>query len=229
MGEDDEEVLKEDISEDGEANTGVGLKTTVAESVGDWGVVDVRAWKSEGSGADLDGEVWQLGVAVEDVTAVGSAVGGARDLGVVGGEDGRAEKEERSTSVGDGGEFGGRGDTVTHTVSTNREGPEALAAVDWHVCDGTSVLGGIDETEVVRTWLALLEIGSEQRLGEGRLDSVEEGGLSDWLNGVDAAESEAKETRLGGVLGERRACGGSGLDCLGSRAMGHCQPIVLQI
>lgn len=49
---------------------------------------------------------------------------------------------------------------------------------------------------------ALLKIGGEECLGKRALDSVEEGRLSCWLHGVDAAESQTEKAVVVGVRGK---------------------------
>lgn len=77
--------------------------------------------------------------------------------------------------------------------------PEALAAVDGNVGDGAGVLGAVDETKVVSTGSALLEVYGEELLAERGLDGVEEGGLLLGADSVDAAESKTEETIVVGI------------------------------
>lgn len=167
--EDSVDALKEDVTEDGEANTSVALDTAEARSAGVVGrsVVNVRARHNEDLATDVDVEGREVGGAGEDVATVGSAVLGARDLPVVGTDNASGEVEESGAGVGDrvanGAGGAGRGaDAVAACV----ELPEAVAGRDWHVGDRSGVLGGVDVAKVVRTGGALLEVGGEERLGE---------------------------------------------------------------
>lgn len=93
--------------------------------------------------------------------------------------------------------------------------PEALGGVDGDVGDGAGVLCAIDEAEVVSSGCTSLKVNSEELLLQGRLDGVEEGGLLSGRDSVDAAESEAEEAVVVGVLGELGRDLGGSFDCLG--------------
>lgn len=90
-----------------------------------------------------------------------------------------------------------------------------MAVVDAGVGDGTSVLGGVDETEVVGTGSVVLEVHREERLGKRRLDGVKESLLGSGGDSVDRAESETKETVSVLVLAELRRDGSGSLNGLG--------------
>ena len=60
-------------------------------------------------------------------------------------------------------------------VPATGDGPEALGVIDLEVDDVTSVLGAVDETEVVATGFCVAEVGGEERGGEGISDVGEEG------------------------------------------------------
>ena len=72
----------------------------------------------------------------------------------------------------------------------------------------------IDLPESVAASGSLLEVHSEETLGQGALDSIEESSLLLWLDSVDAAEREAHETVAVGVLCEGSRDGGCCLDGL---------------
>lgn len=205
--EDGVDGLQEDITEDVEADAGVGLETSEALAAAgrDWCVVDVRAWNDEGLAADLYVEVWQSGAAWEDVSTLGAAAGRTLNGAVVGLGGAGWNVKERSTSVSDGGAEAARGTVVaTCGRAAGGELPEALGGVNWNVDDRASVLGGVDVAEGVATCGAMLEVCGEQGLGKGALHGVEEGGLCLGLDSVDAAESKAKKTVVGGVGHEGR-------------------------
>lgn len=87
-GEDDELRFQEDVAEDGEADAGVALDAAEAgPGCGGGGVVHVRAGHGGRVAADAEADVRQRCGAVEYVAAVGLAVGGTGDLGVVCGDD----------------------------------------------------------------------------------------------------------------------------------------------
>lgn len=68
--------------------------------------------------------------------------------------------------------------------------------------------------EGVATSRTLLQIGSEESLGQSGLDSVEESRLLLWSNSVDAAERKAEKTIAVDVLGKLRGDGGGGFNGL---------------
>ena len=91
-----------------------------------------------------------------------------------------------------------------------------MRVVDGRVSDVAGVLAGVDEAEVVGTWLALLEVSCEDVLVEDTLvdGGIEEGGLGCRCDSVDGAESKTEETVVVGVLLELSADRLGGLDCL---------------
>lgn len=94
-------ALQEDIAEDGEAQAGVALDTTEAgrASFADGGVVDILPWNNGLVVSDDDGEVGQLGVAVESVATGLRVVLGALHVLVVVVDDGFGEEKEGSAGV----------------------------------------------------------------------------------------------------------------------------------
>lgn len=97
LGEDNKLALEEDVTEDGEANTGVGLDSTVALGAGDGSVVDVGAGDGELGAADDGGEAGKSGATAEDVSTLAAGVRSAADLFVVGLDDGVGEEEKSGT------------------------------------------------------------------------------------------------------------------------------------
>lgn len=176
-------------------------------------VVHVIARRDRVVGLDAEREVGQGGGAGEDVAAVGLAVGGAGDLGVVGGDDVVGKEEEGGARVGDGGEAVGLGGGGADGIAAGREAPETLAVVHGGVGDGARVLAVVDVAEVVAARLALAQVGREERGVEAGLGVGEEGPLLVRLNGVDGAEGEPEEA-VALVLGELRADGPGQFDGL---------------
>ena len=62
------------------------------------------------------------------------------------------------------------------------EAPETLRVVNRSIGDTASVFAGVDETEVVASWLAFLQVGGEQTLLKTRFSVGEKGILGLWLN-----------------------------------------------
>lgn len=97
--EDNVLALKEDVTEDGEANARVRLYTTVA-GVGSGGrEVDVVTRDSGSVVTDGDGEVWDISIAVEDVATLAVVVLGAVDLVIVGVDNIVIKEDKGSTGV----------------------------------------------------------------------------------------------------------------------------------
>lgn len=199
--------LQKDIPEDRLADPAVTLQSPeAAPGLGRGGVVHVIARGDGVVGLDAEREVGEGGGAGEDVAAVGLTVGGAGDLGVVGGDDVVGQEEEGGARVGDGGEAVGLGGRRADGVPAGREAPEALAVVHGRVGDGARVLAVVDVAEVVAARLALAQVGREERGVEARLGVGEEGSLLVRLHGVDGAEGEPEEA-VALVLGEFRTDG----------------------
>lgn len=99
---------------------------------------------------------------------------------------------------------------AANLVAIGSEHPETLRAVDISVSKFASVLGLVDETEVVGAGLVVLQSDSKQRLVQLTLDSVEEGLLRLRLNSVDGAEGQTQQAIIVLVLHELLA------DLLGS-------------
>lgn len=147
--ENDKLALEEDVTEDGKTDTAVGLETTEALGAGDAAIVHVGAGNGELGATDDGGEAGEGGGAREDVTALGAAVGGTGDLGVVGVDDGVVEEEEGGAGVSDGVDGLGDGGAGADGVAVSGEAPVAFAAVGVDVGDAAGVLGAVDEAKVV--------------------------------------------------------------------------------
>lgn len=208
--------LEEDVTEDVDTNVTSGLETTEALATL-LGVVEVLAGNSGGVRANGDLEVRESGRAVKDPATLGLGVLGTADLLVVGGDGAVVQEEQGGTGVGNtlDGATSGLDLGVTNADGVGGEAPEALAVVDISVGKLASVLGGVDESKVVRAGLVVLQDSSEDGGGQAVHDVGVEGLLGLGLDSVDAAESETEETVAGGVLGERAGHSGGSLNSLG--------------
>lgn len=207
-------ALEEDITEDAETNTVIGLDTAKAGTVTNGRVVDVLARDSLLDATNSDGEVGKRSSAREDVTTLSSVVLGAADLGVVGTDNSSVGVDESGAGVEDTRNscLSGSG---ADAVSRCAESPESLAVIRVDVGDGTSVLALVDVSEIVCAGGMVFKSDSEQRLGELRLHGIEECLLLNGLHGVDGAHSKAEKAIGIGVLREGCRHGGSSLDSLG--------------
>ena len=197
--------LKEDITKDRKSDARVTLQPTKAAAAPRRGcVIHIVTRHNSLIVFDSESEVRQLGGAREDVTAVRLAVGRARDLGVVVGDEVVGQEEEGCSRVGDGGEAVADGGSGADRVPTGREGPEALRVVHGGVGDVARVLARVNVAEVVAARRALFQVCREERGVEAGLGVVEEGLCLVGLDGIDRAEGEAEKT-VALVLSEFRA------------------------
>jgi hypothetical protein len=97
--EDNVLAFKKDVTEDRKANARVGLDTTVAGVGSSGGEVDVVTRDSGSVVTNGDGEVRDIGIAVEDVATLAFVVLGAVDAVVVGLDDIIVKENKSSTSV----------------------------------------------------------------------------------------------------------------------------------
>jgi len=134
-----------------ETRTALDPTITVRRAGCQRAIVDVLAGDVELGGPNRKGERWEVRRAGEGETTTGAACGGsgARDLAVVGGDDGRGEVDEGGARVGDAVDGRGGEIVIPNGVARRREGPVARIRVDGRVGDGAGVFGGVDETEVV--------------------------------------------------------------------------------
>jgi hypothetical protein len=213
--EDDVLALQEDITEDGESNASVALDTTKASRAAllGGGVVDQVTGDNSVIARDGDGEVGELGRAVESVATSLLVVLSTIDLLVVGRDNIVVEEKESGAGVSNTGKLA-RALGGANLVGIGIELPETLGVIDIGVSEGAGVLGGVSETEVVDTGGVVLQSNTEDGVGELGLDGVKEGGLSLGLDGVDGAESKTQETVVVLVLDELLADLGSSLDSL---------------
>lgn len=188
--EDNVLALQEDVAEDVEANAVARLDTTEASGATglDGRVVDVLSRDALLDAVEDEGEVGEGGRAGEDVAAVGGAVGGTRDLGVVGLYDRVREVEKGGTGVGDAVDGRGDGGAAADGVAAEAELPPALRGVDVGVGERTGVLGTVDVAKIVSAGGVVLEVSGEDRLRKGALDGVEEGLLGCGADGVEGRE-----------------------------------------
>ena len=160
--ENNELALEEDIAEDGEADTRVGLDPAEASGAGaiGGGVVDVRAGDGGLVAANGEADVRKSGAAGVSVAALLLVILSAVDTAVVVRDDIIVDEEESGSGVGDGvADSASIG--VADSVAVSGEAPEALAVVHVNIRDVASVGGVVDGAEGVSARLALLEIGSE--------------------------------------------------------------------
>lgn len=207
-------ALEEDVTEDAEANTVVGLNTTKASAITNGRVVDVLAGNGLLDATNSDGEVRKGSSAREDVATLSSIILRTADLGVVGTDNGSVGVDESGAGVKN------TSDSLLSGCGTDAVGrctkpPESLAIIRIDVGDWASVLALVNVSEVVGAGSMVLECDSEQRLGELRLDGVEECLLLDGLHGIDRTHCKTEETISVSVL--REGCGdrGSSLNSLG--------------
>ena len=153
---------------------------------------------------DAESKVGEFSGARKDVAAISPAIGRARDLGIVVGDEVVWQEEEGSARVSDGGEAVADSGAGADRIAPRRESPKALRAVHRRVGDLARILARVDEAEVVATGCTLFQVCREERGVEAGLGVVEEGLCLVGLDGVDLAEGEAKKT-IALVLSEFRA------------------------
>ena len=218
---DDKLALKEDVSEDREADTGVRLDTTKASRSGgvNGGIVDIAARHDSLVGSNTQRNARQLSAASISVTALCGVHGRTGHFGVVGLDDGVGEVEQGRSGIGNRIDAEGlEARVAADAVAVGCEFPEALAGVDGYVGDGAVVLRGVDLAEAVGTRLAFFQVGGEQGGGEGALGVGEEGLLGCGLDSVDVVEGEAEEAVVGDVADELCGDGLGELDGLAADA-----------
>jgi hypothetical protein len=210
-------ALEEDVAEDVDANVGAVLDAAEAcrRAIRDWGVVDVFTRDCLLHTANRDAEVRECGAARENVSALCRVVLSSADFCVVGLENGGVDVDQSCAGVEDTADAGLGGSTGADAVAGCAEAPEALAGVGGDVGDGSSVLGGVNVAEVVGTGSMVFEVNCKERRRELALDSIKEGGLLHWADGVDGAHGKTKETVSVNIGGEAGRDGCGGLDRLG--------------
>ena len=167
-------------------------------------VVDIAPRHDGVVAFDGERDVWESSIAGDGVPALLLVVDGAVDCRVISVDNGVWDQEERGACVGDCGDRFRRGGAAADGVAARGEAPEALGIVDGRVGDVAGIGAGIDVAEVVGSWGALLEIGSEEWSVEAGFCVGEKGLLLVRSDGVDAAEGEAEQS-VALVLRELRA------------------------
>lgn len=220
-------ALKEDVTEDIEADTTAALNASEASrpAVVDRRVVDIRAGDSGLVVTNLEAYVGQSDAAGVGIPSLLLVVPRAINAPVVVRHDGVIDKEQRGSSISDSVKAVGVDVASTNGVAGASERPEALAVVDIDVGDVAGMCAVVDGTKAVGAGLAFLEVGGEERGREAGFDVVEEGQLLVWLNGIDGGEGETEEAVIAGVLLELvadflgeldgLAGKGGGADCYG--------------
>lgn len=101
--------LEGNVAEDVDADARAGLQSAEAggAAIGDGSVVDEGSRNGDARRADAESEGGEGGGAGVDVTAIGVAVGGAGDLGVVCLHNGGGEVQEGGTGVSNASDAGG--------------------------------------------------------------------------------------------------------------------------
>ncbi len=199
--------LEEDITKDGLSDTTVALQTTEAASaLRRRRVVHVAPRHNGRVAFNLEGEVGKRGAAVKDVSTVGLAVGGPRDLSVVGVDEVIWEEEKGGSRVGDGGDALADCGSRANGIPAASEAPEALGVVHGGVGDVAGVFARVNVAEVVAAGLTLLQVGGEEWGIKAGLGVGEEGLHLVGGDGIDGAEGETEEA-VALVLSEFRADG----------------------
>ena len=197
--------LKEDIPKDRQTDARITLQAPEAAPTPRRGsIIHITPRHNSLVAFDSQSKVWQIGGAREDVTAVGLAVGGPGDLGVIGRDEVVGQEEEGGSRVGDGGEAVADRGSGADRVPARCEGPEALGVVHGRVGDVARVLARVDVAEVVASGGTLFQVCGEEWGVEAGLGVGEEGLCLVGLDGVDGAEGEAEKT-VALVLSEFRA------------------------
>lgn len=126
---DDKLALEEDITKDREADAGVGLDTAEAGSSRsvNRSVIDVATWHDGLVSANTEGDAGENGAASIGVTTLSGVERGARDLGVVGLDDGGGEVEEGGSGIGDGINVNALEPCVADRVAVACKFPETVA------------------------------------------------------------------------------------------------------
>ena len=212
--ENDVLALEEDITKDGETDSGVALDTTEAGTITVGSEVDVSARNGVDGATNLNTKVRESRGAREGIAAGALAVLSTLDLSVVGRDDVVVDVEERSAGVSDGVNVGGGSGAAANGVASSSEFPETIRGVHIDVGDLAGVGGSVNEAEGVSTWATLLQVGGKEGLGKVGLDSVKEGRGRLRLDRVDAAERKTQEAVVGSVGHELAGDRGGGLDSL---------------
>lgn len=112
-------------------------------------VVDVFTRDGNNSVLDTKREVGQVSITVEHVATVDQRLGGARDIGVVGGNDSGGQVDEGGACVSNADNGGVDKVVVTDTVAGGGELPVAGQLGHGGVGEVTGVSGAVDEAKVV--------------------------------------------------------------------------------
>lgn len=112
-------------------------------------VVDVFTRDGNDSILNTEREVGKVSITVENVATVDQRLGSARDIGVVGGNDGGGQVDEGGAGVSNAGDGGVDKVVVTNTVAGGGELPVAGQLGHGGVGEVTGVSGAVDEAKVV--------------------------------------------------------------------------------
>lgn len=126
-------ALQENVTEDGETNTRVGLDTSDAGVVSRISVVDQRTGDSGSVRADGNAEVGKIGRAVKDVTTGIVIILCATDLRVVSRNDTIIKKKQCGSGISNSIKASAR--LATDFVAIYSEAPESLRAINAGIGD----------------------------------------------------------------------------------------------
>lgn len=149
--EHDKGRLEGDVAKDIDAEPAAALQAAKARRRAgrDALVVEIGRRDRDSGRSDAKRQGGQRRGAREHVTAVGPAVGGARDLTVVGRYDGRRQVQQRGARVGNARDGVGREARRADGVARRCPGPVARTGIDGHVRELSRVFGLVDEAKVV--------------------------------------------------------------------------------
>lgn len=159
------------------------------------------AWNRLLDATKSEREIGERGRARKRVAALRGIVLRARDLGVVSLDHGGVNVEEGGACVEDASD-GRLGAGRANAICRGSDAPPALTVVCVDIGDSASVLGLVNEAEVIASCSMVLQIHSEQGLSKLTQHSVEEGRLLCRLHSVQRAESETEEAISVRVLSE---------------------------
>jgi hypothetical protein len=200
--------LKQNVAVDRETNSVIRLNAAIAFRARDRSIVHVRTRDNAAIWANAEGEIGKRRAAGENISSFAVGIFSSRNLGVVCGNHGVWEKKERGASISNGINAERLEAARADCVPATGELPEAVFGIDGSVANAASVFGRVNESKVIGTRGALLEIRCENRRSEGALYVCEKSVLLRGANSVDGAERKAEETGASWVLRELRT------DCL---------------
>lgn len=125
-------------------------------TVVDWSIIEKRTGNEGVIAADANGDAGESGAARKDVSTLGGAVEGSRNLAIVILDDTIWKVEKSGPSVSDSVNSSGLIARIADSITLGAESPKASSAVNWHVGNRPDVFGVIDEAEVIGSGHTLL-------------------------------------------------------------------------